>query len=47
MQIVERGQIDTTNTHIHDHSRTWLCTLNKKCVCGGGGGGLTSFMGPN
>jgi hypothetical protein len=24
--IVERGNIDTPNTQIHDHSFSWLCT---------------------
>ncbi len=25
-KIVERGNIDTPNTQIHDHSFPWLCT---------------------
>jgi hypothetical protein len=25
LKIVERGKIDTSNTHVHDSSLSWLC----------------------
>ena len=29
-KIVERGKIDTTNTHVHDRSVSWISTYISK-----------------
>jgi hypothetical protein len=39
IKIVERDQIDTSNTHVHDRSLPWLCTGTSMKS-----GGLKEFM---